>query len=282
MGFFKPGTDEKAPKIDLRVWDHRYFKLLTRFAFRPQGWSKEDEIVVPAHSPNGDRDKTDLASVPAFLWGLLPSYGRQLRAALMHDHLCDEVNENLRAGRGAGAYAARRRADQLFWLAMRDPGNGQPEDLQRMVPWFRGRIFWAGVGIGRYWKLRRLRALLMSLQIAIGLVALYLAVGRSLFDWNGNTVMYLLTYVAALLLCVLWWKDAGIPLIGLLIAPIVAPVVAITLLAQLLLALPDFVIKLASRQQPKPIVGPTFRLPHLDNPPPEPPGGASPAPGPAT
>lgn len=95
-----------------------------------------------------------------------------------------------------------------------------------MVPWFRGRIFWAGVGIGRYWKLRRLRALLMSLQIAAGLVAVYLAVGRSLFGWNGNTVMYLLIYVAALLLCVLWWKDAGIPLIGLLIAPIVAPVVA--------------------------------------------------------
>jgi hypothetical protein len=282
MPFRKPGTYEPAPKIELQVWDHRYFKLLTPFAYHPHGWCRDAEITVPAHSTSGGKEVTDLASVPAALWGLLPSYGRQLRAALLHDHLCEQVNEILEKGNSRAAYPARRIADQLFWQAMRDRGDTEG-DLRKRMPWFRARIFWAGVGWARYCKLRRLRAVLMTLQILLGSAALYFAAGvlprtwiASLTgsEWSGNPAVYLLVYATALALCVAWWRDAGIPLVGLLVMPILMPVLAVTLAAQLLLAVPDTVIKLASRRrQPRPIVGPAFRklrLPHPDTSPPAP------------
>src|SRR4029079_10454605 len=138
MGY-QAGIDDKTdpPNVQLRSVSSWDFELRTPFAYQP---SSGPAIEVPTH-PNEFAESTDLASVPPLLWGLLPSYGRQLRAALLHDHLCDTAKN----------YSERRTADQMFLLAMRAKGDDTLTDLQNRVPWFRSRVFWAGVCFGRYW-----------------------------------------------------------------------------------------------------------------------------------
>src|SRR5687768_13906786 len=104
MGFQKsPTNSAKPPRIELRSVSKRTFELMTPFTFvSASGVSVE----VPTH-PNRWAPDTDLASVPPPLWGLLASYGRQLRAAIMHDHLCDRVNYDSKNNLGQ-PYADRR------------------------------------------------------------------------------------------------------------------------------------------------------------------------------
>ena len=135
-----PSDAVKPPRVELRSVSKTTFELMTPFAYV----SAAGEVIpVPAH-PNEWATDTDLASVPPLLWGLLASYGRQLRAAIFHDHLCDKVNRAVENGDDQ-AYASRRHADNLFREAMRDKGDGSDEDLQKRVPWFRSWLFWAGV-----------------------------------------------------------------------------------------------------------------------------------------
>jgi len=264
MVFKKLDLDEPAAKMDLRVWTKSTFKLLTPFRYiSPDG----KEYRVPRHSDSGN-DTTDLASVPPLLWGLLPSYGRQLRAALLHDHLCDTAKN----------YSERRTADQMFFLAMRDKGDETLTDLQNRVPWFRSRVFWAGVCFGRYWRYRRFRAALMTLHLVAGVVAVYAfchILPRAWFtavypaDRGEWPPTYAATFAALLVLSLAWGKDAGVLLIGLVVTPIVVPVLALTFVAQLLLSIPDFVVRLVDGQeQPGPIVN--AQLQPLGTPPPAP------------
>jgi hypothetical protein len=136
MGYQKSKDDASPPpKIELRSISKTDFELLTAFAYKP---TKGEVIEVPIH-PNDCAESTDLASVPPLLWGLLPSYGRQLRAALLHDRLCDEVNKSLRDGKDPHeVYPIRRRGDDLFFEGMRDLSAGG--DLKR-VGWFRAKLF---------------------------------------------------------------------------------------------------------------------------------------------
>lgn len=260
MGFTNLDDSTPVSKMDLRVWNKTDFKLITGFKYVPSDGS--DTVEVPSQDDTTEDNTTDLASVPWMLRGLLSSYGRQLRAALVHDHLCKEANK---IGDRPKAYTKRREADQLFLLAMQDVGNGKPSDLMKRVPWFRARLFWAGVSFARYWSFRKVRAVLMTLQLLAGVVAVYAslhALPHRWFawaypsGWGENSVSYLLTFLAIAALSLVWGTDTGFVLVGVLVAPIIAPVLLLTLVAQFLLSLPDFTIKLfGMATQPPAIIG---------------------------
>jgi hypothetical protein len=242
MPFQKSLDDTSRPELDLRVVDHDTFSVLQQFVYVPPDGALEP-VVVPAGL------HTDLASVPRQLWGLLPSYGRQLRAAIMHDHLCKEVRKLDPAKR----YAERRDADELFRLAMRDAGN-PPRPLNR-VTWARAWLFWAGVAFGRYWEFRKVRCLLLVLHVLAGVTAAYgVVVAPDGAPWTRTSM--LAAYVALLVASIAWWSDARLPLIGIVVSPVVLPVLLVTFSCGLLIGLPDAVLKLADEDEPPPRIGP--------------------------
>ena len=218
MGY-QAGIDDPAPpvKVELRSISRVDFELRTAFAYQP---AYGPAIEIPTH-PNEFANSTDLASVPPLLWGLLPSYGRQLRAALLHDRLCDLVNQEPDARK---AYRVRRAADDLFREAMRDRGDGSPEDMAKRVGWFRGWLFWTGVCYGRYWRFRKVRAALLTVHVLVGVLAIDFIFGLPLLNslrehlpWSElkeNSAL-LLFWAASLLLSIAWGKDWRIPFIGL-------------------------------------------------------------------
>jgi hypothetical protein len=223
-------------------------------------------IEVPAHDPKDKTDTTDLASVPRPLWGLLASYGRQLRAALMHDQLCDEATLILKQGDRKLAYTKRKQADELFRLGMRDRGDGSKEALSRRVTWFRSWLFWAGVTFGRYLAFRKIRCLLLSLQALTAALMLYIALGlidsSLVSDYvpqlGDSQPRYLLYYLALGAASILWGSDRKLPLIGITVAPIFVPVFLITMLGQLVLAIPDILVDVTNPDEPHAHVGQTL------------------------
>jgi hypothetical protein len=79
---------------------------------------------------------TDLATVPAFLWGVVASYGRQTLPAILHDELCYAA---ARPGQPAPyRRRARREADAIFREALAVAGTGP----------VRRWLMWTGVRIG--------------------------------------------------------------------------------------------------------------------------------------
>lgn len=227
MGYQTSATDASPPpRLHIEHVYRKSFRLLRSFAYR----SAAGELVeVPKHP--ADRG-TDLASVPTPLWGLMASYGRQLRAALVHDHLCHEIRsmaEDTPAERAA-RYERRRWADDLFHEALRDTSMG-PKDR---VPWFRARLFWAGVSLGREWEYRKGRALVLGAQVLAGTAGVFLALGRRDPRW-------LLLYAVALLLAAAWGPDRLLALVGTAVGPVVVPALLVSTAAAAVLALPDLV-----------------------------------------
>ena len=139
-GRWRPSTT-----VDLRQLPERRrmtveFEVLERFGYTsraPDGrdaggptWSSASvQHVVPAGFV------TDLASVPAVLWGVVASYGRQTLPAVLHDVL-------YRAARGSGrptrARRLRREADLLFRATLRETGAGP---VRRWLMWAAVRTF---------------------------------------------------------------------------------------------------------------------------------------------
>jgi hypothetical protein len=260
MGYQTSLEDTGAPPpIELRSISKRDFELMRPFAYRPKAGAT---ILVPAH-PNAYAPSTDLASVPPLLWGLLPSYGRQLRAALLHDHLCDVVNKALRDGAAPeDVYPQRKLADDLFFEAMRDTSAGGD---RKRIGWFRAKLFWIGVSYGRYWKLRKARALVMTLQVLAGVLAMNvlwrlpplrwlarLVPGTWATDWH----LLLGVWIAATALSVAWWQDYQIPMIGLVAGPFILPVLLVTFVVQFFLGLPDQLLHVVRKDQPVGDFGP--------------------------
>lgn len=261
MGFqTSPADPSKPPKVVLRSVSKTTFALVTPFSYLS---AAGDTYEVPAH-PNEWADATDLASVPPVLWGLLASYGRQLRAAILHDHLCDKVNRAVDERSGT-PYADRRLADDLFREAMRDQGDGTSQDLQKRVPWFRSWLFWAGVSFGRYWKFRKVRAALMTAQVLVGTLLLDFLVPLPLLDWVKHQlpwqldrpVFAALVWAMSLALSVVWWRDWRVPVIGLLAGPLVLPVLIITVIVQVVIGIPDGLLHALKGDQPVGNYGPT-------------------------
>lgn len=74
---------------------------------------------------------SDGASVPRAFWWLLPPWGEGTRAALIHDYLCNRINQ----GRPHPAAPTRPIADAIFLEALLASG----------VPPWRARAAYAGV-----------------------------------------------------------------------------------------------------------------------------------------
>lgn len=102
----------------------------------PGDWQLEEALVYRSplfeiRIPKGF--VTDFASVPRFLWALLPPHGKHQRAAVVHDYLY----------RTNGGWS-RRISDTVFLDAMKEC----------RVSWWRRTAMWLGVRIGgaKPWK----------------------------------------------------------------------------------------------------------------------------------
>jgi len=261
MGY-QAGIDDNSapPNVELRSVSSWDFQLRTPFAYNPM---IGPAIEIPTH-PNEFADSTDLASVPPLLWGLLPSYGRQLRAALLHDRLCDVVSKEPDARK---AYKARRVADDLFLEALRDTGDGSREDKMNGVGWFRSQLFWIGVSYGRYWKYRKVLAVLLTGHVLAGVLAVGLILrlpplgwlaDRLGWSWAQDHRTLILIWLVALGLSLAWGRDRKVALIGVLVGPLILPVLLVTFAAQIVLGLPDWVLhRIRPNDQPPGNFGPT-------------------------
>ncbi|HST49580.1 MAG TPA: DUF1353 domain-containing protein [Jatrophihabitans sp.] len=149
---------DAARKVKTPRW-----QLCTTYGYRAEDGRY---FAVPAQTGGVDVEGqyTDLASVPGFLWGLLGPYGRQLRPALLHDHLCNvaegkvpaEPDDRNAAGQpvppGRTPVQIRKEADYLFREALRSEG----------VPPVRSWLFFTGVSFGRFLTYARWLALLLG------------------------------------------------------------------------------------------------------------------------
>jgi Protein of unknown function (DUF1353) len=89
-----------------------------------------ERVVVPPHQGG----RTDLASVPSFMWWLVASYGNHTRAALLHDALV--VDEN-----GAPPPFPRTKADRLLLSALREPGPQKGGAFRHWLMWAAASVF---------------------------------------------------------------------------------------------------------------------------------------------
>jgi hypothetical protein len=206
--------------------DARRFQLVIGFFYIDPATGSRYEI--PAHDTSrppgpGDENSTDLASVPMFLWGLVPSYGLQTRAALLHDVLAGRAGE---IG-GETGWRLRREADRLFRDAL----------LESQVPLLRALIMWCAVSMGRYTYpgFGLARALLGSAQLGIGVLSIYAALALTVA--SGQPVSLALLLVPAALAAAIP-RDRDYFLLWPYLAALVLPIVlAAWLLSRLFWAL---------------------------------------------
>lgn len=116
----------------LKVLKRRQFEVQEPIVFQGQ----RDRFVIPAGFI------TDLASVPRFLWWLLPSYGSYTQAAILHDLLW-----RISRGEFPPAFGAPLLdpvdTDGMFRRAMSLSGTSWPV---RWVMW--GAVRWAAIASG--------------------------------------------------------------------------------------------------------------------------------------
>ncbi|MFD4366265.1 DUF1353 domain-containing protein [Rhodococcus sp. NPDC058521] len=216
MPFQVSVEDNRRPQPRLRVLDHRLFSLDDAFVY-----VHEDMVVdVPHCLPCTLR--TDLASVPAPLRGLLTPYGRQLLPAVMHDDLS---NQALKAGRSG--MRLRRRADELFRLALLDEGVGRCRSL----------LFWVGVEVGRYWTFTRYLRFLLIAQHVLGMLCWVVGAPWALMGGHPGYALALL--IAPVVTAMLWRRDFPVALLGCVILPLVAPTYLLTIATAAVLWVPD-------------------------------------------
>jgi hypothetical protein len=98
--------------------------LLTELAVNWRVWRLEQDFIYKIDDersivvPKGFM--TDGASVPSFLWSILPAWASYSRAAVVHDLLCHLIN----VGKPHPRAPTRKHADDLFHEAMIVCGTG--------------------------------------------------------------------------------------------------------------------------------------------------------------
>lgn len=122
MSVFTGPLDVRHNDADWHLWT-----LLAPLAYEADHKGSGRWIVVP------DDFSTDGASVPRTLWGWLPSTGRYLRAAVVHDYLYSRIG----AGDPHPEAPTKRAADREFRIAMAACGVRPP------LRW----IMWAAVSL---------------------------------------------------------------------------------------------------------------------------------------
>lgn len=157
------------------------FKTELDLRLRPDGlWQHLDDLVWVGSE--GDRvtvpagRTTDFASVPRLLQNVLPSADpRVVRAAVVHDFLCRELNDYRRAVRAwldgprdsvspTEPVFSSTDADAIFKKIMRDEGAG----------WWMQNIGWLGVRLGAAVSAARRPGSLSTLPGVAGLSLLFL------------------------------------------------------------------------------------------------------------
>ena len=185
----KLGASTPAPEPVLRQVDTREFVLENSFCF--QGADEATVWVIPGEDdatdaaerrdttattgetvavpPTRHRGRTDLASVPWFMWWLIASYGNHTRAALLHDALYAD------GGLGEVPPVPRAEADRLFLAALREPEQEKPGV-------FRHWLMWAAVSL--FGNMGPLRGIVCALHV---LAVWVLTLGAVSHEW-GSTV----------------------------------------------------------------------------------------------
>lgn len=116
-------SDLKSRKLPIEPADERRWVLLEPLTYDVGHKGSGATIVVEAGFV------TDLASVPRFLWAIIPPFGLHAGAAVLHDWMYTHPEELV---------PTRKRADEIFHEAM----------LAMGVPRLRARIMYAAVRVG--------------------------------------------------------------------------------------------------------------------------------------
>jgi hypothetical protein len=188
--------------------------------------------------------RTDIASVPPFLWGLVASYGRQTLPSILHDHLSDLADHAPASSRDA----VRRDADLRFRRALVESG----------VTVLRARTMWTAVALNRYARFRMPLALLLFAQAIASIVAI---VGAVVLAALGHP-WWLLLLPAPAVLAVPWWRDADLALCAAYLGALYLPLIAGAALASGIEYLVALIVWIAEgRPGPTPHPGPTLLPP---------------------
>lgn len=107
-----------------------YWRTTEEFTFYIGDSEYDDYVTIPKDF------LTDGASVPRFLWSLIPPWGTYGQAAIVHDYLCDHGRMTAK-GDGSDVYITRRQADEIFYIAMKTSGT----------PVFKRSIIYLGVSL---------------------------------------------------------------------------------------------------------------------------------------
>jgi hypothetical protein len=212
------------------------FEILRSLKYCPSDDDGDDCVIV------GKGETTDLASVPAFLWGVVARYGQHTLPAIVHDHLYKKAAADKTTGR-TGRMQARELADELFRRAM----------SETEVPWAKRWVIWSAVRFGgvlaEYGLVSVLWIiLLMSLQAAMPILAFLVD------QWGPFEPSTLVRSTAAiavpLLLAQNRWLRVGLIWLLLLVPMSVALVT--TFIALILIWIPSLIGWIATN--PKPLI----------------------------
>lgn len=185
--------------------------------------------------------RTDLASVPQFLWGFIASYGRQSAPAIVHDHQ-SWIADNLSDDRAA--YAQRREDDRVLRTGLREQG----------VPLVRAWLMWCWVSVGRYWRYRPTLAALLIAQVTLSAaVVIVVSVVAPV-----NLVVLPLALVP-LLLALPWGRDRHLVIWLSYSLAFVGPLALLALIAVLPFRIIEAIAEVFSGGDPRGVVQPTLR-----------------------
>ena len=250
-GFFDPVRPDGEYVVSLgRLFEHdrESFRLAAPIGY----WDTEVGAIIVPH--NLAQFRTDLTSVPRFFTWLVPTTGRHLPAALVHDGLVGGDEE-------PRTYIASRRidratADRVFRSGMKDLGTS----------WARRWVIWAAVAtatmvtgsVRETWRsLLAVAAMVLAVVVGGALATFDLVDCRAPIPWMGDRTAWVEVAAGALgavaipvLLSALWgrrWRAgviAGVSL-ALLLHVTIAIVVVYALFTAIDEALEGHVAKAA-------------------------------------
>jgi len=222
--------------LHLREWgpdDWNAFRLERTVVYTHPRWPGQT-----FEAPAGTR--TDLASVPWPVWGVIAPLGRQARAAVLHDH----GSALARTDPPAQGWERRRTIDDVFRVALEETG----------VSRLRAHVMWAAVGVGRYVEHRTAVGVLLIAFVVAWWAALVWGVvaGASWPVWVGLAA-------AAGLACLIARRDAA--LVASLLAlgwlyALLAAAALVTLAVQVVVWAVAWVVSLV-HGGPRPVIRPT-------------------------
>ena len=134
---FVDSSDKSVPKTTLRLRQDALdrpgksnFTCLDAFWWTPEVGKEPGAIDTVAKGAS-----TDLASIPPFLWGFIPSYGSHTMSAVLHDSQC----KTARAQDRAYGASLHRHADGRFRETLRD--DARVGGATHWIMWAAVRLF---------------------------------------------------------------------------------------------------------------------------------------------